>query len=246
MFEKIKSSIKKNSAIINLHTTFNYIRREIPLKEFYKISKIKQFLICRRFSMNNWHSLSILYEVSKIIKKEKIKGDFVECGCCNGGAGAMATAFLKDRNFWLFDSFEGLPKPAEIDIKNDDGMPAKVIWREGWDLGSVENVKKLYFNKLNFKPKSLFIIKGWFSDTVPKNKDKIEKIAVLHLDGDWYESTKVCLENLFDKVEKGGFIVIDDYGHWRGCKAAVDEFLEKRKLSPVINKVDYTRIYFRK
>ena len=90
------------------------------------------------------------------------------------------------------------------------------------------------------------IIKGLFEETVPKSKDQIWKIALLHLDGDWYESTKVCIETLYDKVEKGGYIVVDDYGHWKGCKQAIDEFFKKRNITSKLNKVDYTRVFFRK
>lgn len=242
----LKSHLKKIKVFREFKYYFDLLRTEIPFRELYKFNKIKLFLMCRRYSMNDYSSLSTIHDLSKIINKEKISGNFVECGCCNGGAGAMATKYLKDRDFWLFDCFEGLPMPTDFDVKNDNGINAKELWKPEWDKGSVEKVKELYFRKLKMREGKIRIIKGLFQKTVPECKNKINKIALLHLDGDWYESTKVCIENLFDKVEKGGFIVVDDYGHWRGCKKAIDEFLEKRKLKYTINKIDYTRIFFRK
>ena len=96
------------------------------------------------------------------------------------------------------------------------------------------------------REQTVHIIKGLFEDTITKYKMNIGKIALLHLDGDWYESTKVSLENLFDNIVPGGYIVIDDYGHWRGCKKAVDEFLKQRNLHYTLERVDYTRVFFRK
>lgn len=93
---------------------------------------------------------------------------------------------------------------------------------------------------------NIVISKGWFQDTLPKDKEKIGKIALLRLDGDWYESTKCCLENLYDNVIIGGYIVLDDYGYWEGAKKALDEFFIKRKISPELIKIDYTGVYFKK
>jgi hypothetical protein len=77
-------------------------------------------------------------------------------------------------------------------------------------------------------------------------RDEVGPIGVLRLDGDWYESTKCCLDQLFDQVVPGGYIIIDDYGHWEGCRHAVDEFLAHRNLDVELVTVDYTGRYFRK
>ena len=90
------------------------------------------------------------------------------------------------------------------------------------------------------------IKKGWFQNTLPEIKDKIGPIAILRLDSDWYESTKCCLDNLYDNVIQGGYIVIDDYGCWEGCKRAVDEFLEKRNMKINLIKIDNSGVYFKK
>jgi hypothetical protein len=90
------------------------------------------------------------------------------------------------------------------------------------------------------------LIKGWFNDTLSAHKERIGKIALLHLDGDWYESVKVCLDELYDSVIQGGFIVIDDYGHWQGCRKATDEFIKQRNLKIDLSSTDYTGVYFQK
>src|SRR5206468_5440405 len=73
--------------------------------------------------------------------------------------------------------------------------------------------------------------KGWFESTVPRASGEIGPIAVLRLDGDWYESTKVCLENLYELISPGGIVILDDYDYWQGCRAAADEFLARRGIT---------------
>ena len=72
------------------------------------------------------------------------------------------------------------------------------------------------------------IIPGWFHETFPAVT--IPKIAVLHIDVDWYESVKLCLEKFYDNVQLGGYVVFDDYNDWQGCKLAADEFIQERNL----------------
>ena len=88
------------------------------------------------------------------------------------------------------------------------------------------------------------ILPGWFAETFPSVS--ASQIALLNIDADWYESVKLCLEAFYDRVMPGGFISIDDYGHWPGCKKAVDEFFQTRQLTPALQQVDYTAHWFRK
>ena len=80
---------------------------------------------------------------------------------------------------------------------------------------------------------------GWFQDTVPRDARSVDKIALLRLDGDFYDSTRVCLENLYPRVVKNGLVVIDDYGDWQGCQRAVDEFLAADGQPILLNRIDY-------
>jgi len=101
----------------------------------------------------------------------------------------------------------------------------------------IEEVKKNMFST-GYKQDNISFIKGKVEDTLPF--DKIERIALLRLDTDWYESTKHELETLYDKLVIGGVLIIDDYGHWNGAKKAVDEFIKDRKISLFLNRIDYT------
>jgi predicted O-methyltransferase YrrM len=93
---------------------------------------------------------------------------------------------------------------------------------------------------------NVILVKGFFQDTlqIQENIDNIGEIAVLRLDGDWYDSTKICLEKLYDKVIDGGVIIIDDYGHFIGAKRATDEFREKYNIRSPLIKTDYTEYYW--
>ena len=109
----------------------------------------------------------------------------------------------------------------------------------------MEDVKTLFFNRLHLKRKNVNIIKGWFEKTLrPPLRKIIGRIAILRIDVDWYRSTKICIESFYDKVIPGGYIVIDDYGHFPGCRRAIDEFLQKNKITVKINEIDYTGVYF--
>ncbi|MCJ7522626.1 MAG: TylF/MycF family methyltransferase, partial [Dehalococcoidia bacterium] len=100
------------------------------------------------------------------------------------------------------------------------------------------------FNQLDISESRFNIVKGWFRDTFPPVQTG--DIALLHIDADWYESVKLCLERFYDSVRPGGYIVIDDYGHWEGCRRATDEFLRERSIDVKLTRVDYTGRYFQK
>lgn len=177
------------------------------------------------YSMLHYQTLSHIYDLANSLAARKIPGQFVECGVCNGGlAGLIAAIALKDKNrsVWLFDSWEGLPEPKNIDIAVDN-----LQGKKGMALGSQEKTKELLFEKLKLIPERIHLIKGWFEETIPAYRTQIGPIAFMHLDGDWYDSIKLCLDTLFDQVVPGGIIVVDDYDYWLGCKKAVDEFLQQ-------------------
>jgi len=187
---------------------------------------------------------SALFDYSSKVVQNNITGDFVECGVFNGGsAGILADVLNKNKNrkLWLFDSFQGLPEPLPCDVDKNGEMGEKGIC-----VGSELKVNELIFKKLGLKNEQVNIVKGWYNETIPREAANIEKIAVLHLDCDWYESVKICLENFYDKVEEGGYLIIDDYGWWKGCKKAIDEFFEKRNISPNKIEIDFTGIVIKK
>jgi len=181
-----------------------------------------------------------LYKLACRIEKERIPGDFVECGVYHGGtAGVMAFWAARStisRVVWLFDSFEGMPNTTL-----EDGEAASEY--VGDVVGSIEKVNTV-LKRVGANMNQVHIVKGWFKDTFISVD--IPKIALMNIDADWYESVKLCLEKFYDFVVPGGIVSIDDYGHWPGCKQAVDEFFTSRGLSYELHPVDYTARWFQK
>lgn len=205
-----------------------------PFRQRYIINAVKPFTLV------GIKRIKCLYQLARKIQSEKIPGDIVECGVFNGGTAAILSCFsthsrLK-RTLWLFDSFKGMPQITE----NDDPEAKTYVGQVVGDLRKVRLVLKLVDADMDH----VRIMKGWFHETFPKAN--ISKIALLHIDADWYESVRLCLEKFYEDVVPGGFIVIDDYGHWSGCKKAVDNFFSDFGLSYKLHSVDYTARWFQK
>lgn len=177
--------------------------------------------------------LQFTYEMS--IKCMGIEGDFIECGVAAGSQlGMMKQAVIdskSDKIVYGYDSFEGIPYAVECDetqpaIGTIDKTKLGLLQSTGVSSHSVENVIE-NFGKFEVSMTNVKLVKGWFQDTVPQSKH--EKIALLRLDGDLYESTKVCLEHLLPKVSKGGVVIIDDI-NLAGCRKAVYEYINKDEI----------------
>lgn len=202
-------------------------------------------------TMSTFERLATLWQQVRYVDRYSIEGSLVECGVWKGGSsGMMALAHMAGRpqatrDMHLFDSFEGLPEPKS----EKDGVEAVEYsgHRAGGALnsiqqcvGTLEENRKLMENQIHYPSALLHYHVGWFESTLPKVAPAISKIALLRLDGDWYESTRVCLEHLYSKVVDGGVVVVDDYGHWEGCRKAVDEFLQALPEPVLLNHIDYT------
>ena len=166
-----------------------------------------------------------------------IPGDFAETGVWRGGSVIFIRALLSVRNItdrvvWCADSFDGMPVPKEADkrISTSSDFSDREYLRV-----SLEEVKK-NFERFGLLDEQVKFLKGWFSETLPTAP--IEKLALLRLDGDLYESTRDALVNLYDKLSTGGYVIIDDYNSWKGCRVAVDEFRERRGIVEEITQID--------
>ncbi|OHA67371.1 MAG: hypothetical protein A3C04_01810 [Candidatus Wildermuthbacteria bacterium RIFCSPHIGHO2_02_FULL_45_25] len=202
--------------------------------------------------MGSYERLENAFELARNIERERKEGAFVECGVWKGGCiGAMASvAHQADshRHIWLFDSFEGLPEPSSQDgsvaERYSKGKALGALRSIQKCVGPLQDVNKLFFSILGLKKEYIHIEKGWLQHTLPLAKKNIGSIAILRIDVDWYESTKCVLDLLYDQVVPGGYVIIDDYGHWEGCKKAVDEFMQKRSIRVPLQWIDYTGVYF--
>lgn len=253
MIETIKEKVRKSKKLLSLYYKARFILAAF-FSNLMHPSRCILYMKVLPYTMVEYERVANVYEVAQLIEKSKLKGAFVECGVWKGGTtGVMAYVANKakaGRKVWLFDSFEGLPEPTKKDgavasayaSNRDSGKLASIQKC----VGPLEDVKKLFFSVLKLNPESIYIGKGWFQDVLPRERQNVGPIALLRLDADWYESTKCALENLYDNVVPGGYVLIDDYGHWEGCKKAVDEFFHNRNIVANFQKIDYTGIYFQK
>jgi hypothetical protein len=184
---------------------------------------------------------------SQCSKFKNTSYSFVECGVAKGGClSMMKYSSGKNNKIFGFDSFEGMPDITKEDIGDyNKSCPLTDFGKVGDNLsGGIDSVYNT-FHKLNLNMDNVTLVKGFFQDTITDNMiDQVGEIAILRLDSDWYESTKICLERLYDKVINGGIIIIDDYGHWVGAKTAVDEFRNKYNILEPLLQTDYTEHYW--
>jgi Macrocin-O-methyltransferase (TylF) len=175
---------------------------------------------------------------------EDIPGDLIETGVWRGGACIYMRALLaaygvNDRRVWVADSFEGLPPPDPHAFPVDSGSRLHEI---GLLAVPLEQVKE-NFSKYGMLDEQVVFLKGWFRDTLPIAP--IDRLSILRLDGDLYESTIQALDALYGKVLPGGFVIVDDYA-LEGCRKAVEDFRSQHKISESINNIDGTAMYWRK
>lgn len=176
---------------------------------------------------------------------ENIPGDLIETGVWRGGCCIFMRGLLKaygitDRTVWVADSFRGLPRPNEEQFPDDKGSRFHEM-----DVLAVpvESVRET-FERYGLLDDQVSFLKGWFKDTLPDAP--IDKLAVLRLDGDMYESTMDVLGSLYHRVSPGGFVIVDDYGAYAACRKAVHDFRDEHGVSEPIREVDWTGVYWRK
>ncbi|NDB36190.1 MAG: hypothetical protein EB023_12825 [Flavobacteriia bacterium] len=202
----------------------------------------------RNHTMTSPQRAKLLWKLCRQAIDRNVPGDFVECGVWKGGsAGIMATAAKNStKKVHLYDSFEGLPEPLPIDgseaIQYSYGASQGRLKTTGKCVGSLADVKNLMDCKLHISKSSIVYHVGWFQKTL--TPWPTESISILRLDGDWYESTKICLENLYPALSRGGAVLMDDYFCWEGCRKACDEYREQHNITAKIVRIDLDSGYW--
>jgi O-methyltransferase len=218
----------------------------------YKIHKVMPFDPKARETGIDWPSLCYsmvglkrldnLQACVETAIREEVPGDLIETGVWRGGACILMRAILKvhnvtDRLVWVADSFEGLPSPShESDMDYD-------LSRHPYLAVSLEEVRE-NFQRFGLLDEQTSFLKGWFKDTLPIAP--IDRLAVLRLDGDLYESTMDVLSTLYHKVSAGGFIIVDDYHQFPNCKLAVEDFRSRMDIRDSIEEIDGSGVFWRK
>ena len=205
---------------------------------------------CRGYSMTSVERMYALFKAIKYLEGAGIDGDIVECGVWRGGSMMVAAQTLvalesTGRNLYLFDTYEGLPRPEEdkdVDLWGNraiDGWLPRSLGEEKshWANAGEEEVRANLIST-GYPAARLHLVKGMVERTIPHAAP--QRIALLRLDTDWYASTKHELEHLFQRLSHHGVLIIDDYGHFKGARAAVDEFLQSRSIPLLLHRVDYS------
>jgi hypothetical protein len=203
----------------------------------------------KEYTMTSPERVFSMLEAVRYVIKNNLPGGIVECGVWRGGTMmAMARLLLMQQNFekdlYLFDTFEGMPSPADVDT-DFRGRKAKTTFlakkREedssNWCYASLPEVQR-NLDTIGYPRNKIHYIVGKVEKTIPEQAP--EKISILRLDTDWYESTKHELIHLYPRLVQGGVLIIDDYGHWQGARKAVDEYFDQNKVPILFNRIDYT------
>lgn len=195
---------------------------------------------------------ALIASVEYVVKR-KLPGAFVECGVWRGGS-VMAMLLklqqmgVTDRDIYLYDTFEGMTTPTSADTSAFE-PPALTTWQKAqsqgkraWDqlfrqeIFTEQQVREALL-KTGYPEKRLHFVRGQVEQTIPGIAPA--QVALLRLDTDWYESTRHELLHLYPRLCGGGVLIVDDYGHWEGCRRAVDEYFSTIEAPVLLNRVDY-------
>ncbi len=202
----------------------------------------------RPFTMTTPERLYAAYKAAQYVADNNIPGSIVECGVWKGGSCMMmALALLKkgirDRELYLYDTYEGMPEPGEKD-KSLGGNSAYGTWKDNqttdvntWCYSPLEEVQN-NLSSTGYPKDKIHFVKGKVEDTIPQTLPG--SIALLRLDTDWFDSTYHEMQHLYPLLATKGVLIIDDYGHWQGAREAVDKYFTENKISMLLNRIDYT------
>jgi len=203
----------------------------------------------RNYTMTSPERVYAVLEAVRYIVNNNLQGSIVECGVWRGGT-MMAVAHLLrlyerfEKDLYLYDTFEGMPLPTDFDsdfhgrrAKDEFYAKKRTDNSSDWCYVSLSEVQT-NLDMIGYNNSKIHYVVGKVEDTIPGQAP--EEIALLRLDTDWYESTRHELIHLFPRLIKGGVLIIDDYGHWKGARKAVDEYFQENKIPILLNRIDYT------
>jgi hypothetical protein len=232
------------------------LQRRLPDASEPELNIIQRVQAC---TMTSPERLTGLMRAVQHIRKHQIEGAVVECGVWRGGS-IMAIALqllsrlssvdhdrtgIDPRHLWLFDTFEGMTPPDQRDIDWSGNLATELLHDSDdpsaadsvWCLSHLETVRENVAST-GYPADYIHYVEGPVEKTL--QSAETGPIALLRLDTDWYESTHCELQHLFPRLVSGGILIVDDYGHWQGCRRAVDEYFSKHDIRIFLNRMDYT------
>jgi hypothetical protein len=202
-------------------------------------------------SMTGAPRLLALVDAVRHLVAQDIPGALAECGVWRGGSVLAMLLTLLDagetgRDVFLYDTFEGMTRPTEADTsplhppaledwKRSGGRPYAELFDPAT---SSEDAVHAVLLETGYPDERLHLVRGPVEDTLPAHAP--ERLALLRLDTDWYESTRHEMQHLYPRLAAGGVLIVDDYGHWEGARRAVDEHFAAHPPAPLLHRVDYT------
>jgi hypothetical protein len=239
---KIRPKIKRAGRALGIKAS-----RSKPIKSFPPYFDDETIEIINRvneFTMTSVERLQVLIEAVRYIDQNNIEGSLVECGVWRGGSMMAAALTLeslgdRDRELYLYDTYEGMNAPT-----SEDGKVAREKFSmrridddsSEWCRSVLEEVTENLANT-GYPTERMHFIRGKVEETLPDQAPAGE-IALLRLDTDWYESTRREMLHLYPKLVRGGILILDDYDYWQGCRQAVDEYLEEFKPRLLLHRID--------
>ncbi len=210
------------------------IRATLPAPVLPDDAEFRQlYALVQDYTMLGVERLYSLYKLADQVCRRDLPGDFVECGVAAGGASALMAAVIsrhsrRPRRMYACDSFEGMPDPREVDLHMQGQSATALGWGAGTCAAPVESLMEVC-GKLQVQG-LVEPVKGLFAETLPLLRRRVPAIALLHVDGDWYDSTRTVFDNLYPLVVERGCIQVDDYAYWQGCRRAVEDFQQQAGL----------------
>ncbi len=207
------------------------------------------FHTVRPFTMLSPERLYSLFSHARQILTTGAGGNFVECGVAGGGSSSLLARLIEKYDhsgkikLFACDSFEGMPEPGAEDVHAGEAAN-----NTGWGSGTCAAPESSVLGLCEQlgAARRITIVKGYFEETLEKWKEQMSPISFLHMDGDWYSSTRAILTALYDCLLPNAYVQVDDYGHWEGCRKAIQEFEQERGLKFNLTRIDGTGVFFRK
>lgn len=201
------------------------------------------------FTMTSVARQVALLDAVRYVVQRGVAGGFVECGVWRGGSAMIVALALeqlgvRDRDIHLFDTFEGMTPPTDVDTSLDGQSAREQLDTQSkgdassvWCCASLDEVRE-NMASTGYPSERVHFVPGPVERTIPDAAPTA--ISLLRLDTDWYESTRHEMHHLFPRVSPAGVLIIDDYGHWRGARKAVDEHLLEQPTRYLMHRIDYT------
>lgn len=200
------------------------------------------------YTMGTNERLYTLYKAVQYVEARGVPGAIVECGVWRGGSAMAAALALRnagstDRPIYLYDTYAGMPEPGARDV-DFQGRDARPTWRRlragdanKWCLATLEEVRRNMLST-GYPAERIHFVRGRVEETIPREVP--DRIALLRLDTDWYESTYHELVHLYPRLAPGGVLIVDDYGFWRGSREATDQYFREQGVPTLLTRVDHT------